>query len=181
MVKFSVGRVYQTVNNCKFLFLSSSDPTCPECQSIFVVEIKESPRAQSIERVGQYLQQNSKFLENSDKRPMMNDNSAPQSSIGMFQNFFFLIISFLCLDFVDSTERLLVWCLVKSGVYFYRRYRRYSVLLWWRSKKANWILKLLENSNYYPMICQICVCYNRDALNQWNTILETSVHVQIDS
>ncbi|XP_037024517.1 serine/threonine-protein kinase 11-interacting protein isoform X2 [Bradysia coprophila] len=52
--------------------------TCPECKSSYVIEIKESPRAQSIERVGQYLQQNSRFMEH-EKR---NDNSGTQSSIG---------------------------------------------------------------------------------------------------
>lgn len=66
-----------------------------------MIEIKESPRAQSIERVGQYLQQNSKFLENAEKRPL-NDNSETQSSIGTLKlDFHFFVAFFVCVDFVD--------------------------------------------------------------------------------
>lgn len=62
------------------------------------MEIKESPRAQSIERVGQYLQQNSKFMDNTDKRHLM-DTSETQSSIGKLK-FLFAQISFLFLFYV---------------------------------------------------------------------------------
>ncbi|KAJ6649830.1 Serine/threonine-protein kinase 11-interacting protein [Pseudolycoriella hygida] len=55
--------------------------TCPECRSSYVIEKNESPRAQSIERVGQYLKQNMRFMENSEKRPHT-DISESQSSIG---------------------------------------------------------------------------------------------------
>lgn len=105
------------------LFFWFSEITCPECKSTYVIEIKESPRAQSIERVGQYLQQNSKFLENSEKRPL-NDNSETQSSIGTLKFDFHLFRStFVCVDFVDSrcsSGRLILWCVEKF--YFFKQF-----------------------------------------------------------
>ncbi len=68
------------------LFVCLKEITCPECKSSYVIEIKESPRAQSIERVGQYLQQNSQFMERQEKRPLT-DNSETQSSLGNLKFF----------------------------------------------------------------------------------------------